>query len=1575
MKNFYLNVLVLLVVGWIGTESSYSQIIGASAYLIGDNVEIGINDAGHEGAPRLIGSNNRSNLAAGSPVYFGFVANPQLDGWGNYDGDFFTPGTPENGFGIEVGGVNYSNNASGNLEQIPGSITSYEEVGECITVMWEGEVANVHVTVIYRLISTELYYTTEVILTNTGALPMTDVYYYRNVDPDNNVTIGGGYATTNTIVSQPGADCEVALVTAEQNTPWDSYMGFGAIGENFRVARGGFANRDASNIWNGVGGLSGVEGSSATADRAIALGYRVETLTPGEPESFMYTVVLDESQVDAAIASLFYFSYEGGGGIIDECAPIVDTALVCPGQTVELSIEGPTVGDYDWEWSPPIGLSTTIGPVTDASPATTTTYTVVGTPAVGCLASTIEKTIIVEVSDLPIINYTDPGPLCGDFDLTTLEIENLEGSPFEIVYYSVVPDSVGQTEGLWDSDIMSSGDEVYMMMFNPITGCFDVEQVIIDFSGGADAGEDNTAAMCNNAGSTMDLNDLLVGAEAGGIWAEVSDVLSGGFTPGTGILDASGVDEGIYEFEYIALGLAPCTDDSARITITINPAPLAGLDADTIMCNSEGTEMDLNILLDGNSDVGVWLETSASGQFDPVTGIFDGSGLASGTYTFTYTVSGVDPCVPDVADFTVELLPSPNILAGADVELCIGEDVILEATGAGVGGSYEWDLGVVNGEAFSPDATNTYTVIGTDINGCTDFDAVTVTVHDLPTIVAGDDLAICQGEEVTLAGTGAGAGGTYVWTGGVVDGIAFSPDETETYTVVGTDMYGCENTADVTVVVNENPLVIAGDDLETCEGEFVTLEAYGAGAGAEYTWTGGVENGVPFIPLETATYSVVGMNEEGCTADDDVTVTVNPLPEVEVEEDFAVCDGDPVTLEGAGAGAGAVYLWDGGVTDGLAFIPTEPATYTCTGIDVNGCMNTDEVMVDINELPEIFAGIDFAVCDGEDAVVAGEGAGAGGTYAWTGDVVDGVPFAPELTDTYIVTGTDINGCSGTDDVEVELLELPAIDAGPDAELCIGDSYVLVGAGGGAGAVYSWSDDFEDGEAITPTETFTLTLTGTDAFGCTNTDEILITVHDLPLVEAGDDTLICEGEEVVLIGTGAGVGAVYTWTDDVVDGTPFIPAVTATYIVTGTDINGCENTDEVAVVVNAAPPVVAGPDQSVCIGDVVFLNGAGAGVDAEYIWSDGIEDGAPFIPDYTATYTVTGTDEYGCVGTDDVVVTVMPLPIISAGPDREICQGDYVTLVGSGAGAGGTYEWMGGVINAEPFGPHHSSDYIVIGTTAEGCSNSDTMSIIVNLLPDIAFTVDEVMGCAPLTVNFFPLIDGDDYVWTFGDGSTYTGGTPEHTFEYSGTYDITLSITSEEGCTASETFDGYIDVAESPIASFIHSPDEVTINDTWVEFENTSIGAETYIWNFGDGSAEVADEHTEHEFPAHGNTNYAVKLTAINAQGCKDENTQLVKIIDQLIYYVPNTFTPDGDMYNQTFTPVFAAGVDVFDYHIMIFNRWGELVFESFDTNYGWSGTYGGGDYVDDGVYIYKMEFGETMSDKRHYVEGHVTLLK
>ncbi|MBT5404313.1 MAG: hypothetical protein HOL28_12765, partial [Crocinitomicaceae bacterium] len=238
-----------------------AQIIGSNAYLIGDYVEVGIaGDGGFEGADTALGFVAGAHFRSANP-YFGFVADPTMSGWSQFDGDFFTPGQPENGWGIELGGVNgvkANNNCSyypgGTLQGIPGSVTDYVNNSGAMSVCWDGDYVgsgyDVSIHINYSLNQADLFYSTEVTVKNNGPGIIDTIYYHRNIDPDNNVSLTSNYNTTNTIVSQGDTGCTKALVTAEQYLPWASYIGLAAFGENFKVTYGGFSNRDASDIWN-----------------------------------------------------------------------------------------------------------------------------------------------------------------------------------------------------------------------------------------------------------------------------------------------------------------------------------------------------------------------------------------------------------------------------------------------------------------------------------------------------------------------------------------------------------------------------------------------------------------------------------------------------------------------------------------------------------------------------------------------------------------------------------------------------------------------------------------------------------------------------------------------------------------------------------------------------------------------------------------------------------------------------------------------------------------------------------------------------------------------------------------------------------------------------------------------------------------------------------------------------------------------------------------------------------------------------------------------------------------------------
>ena len=363
------------------------------------------------------------------------------------------------------------------------------------------------------------------------------------------------------------------------------------------------------------------------------------------------------------------------------------------------------------------------------------------------------------------------------------------------------------------------------------------------------------------------------------------------------------------------------------------------------------------------------------------------------------------------------------------------------------------------------------------------------------------------------------------------------------------------------------------------------------------------------------------------------------LPVITASADLIeVCEGEMVTLTGGG-GEGS-YSWDGGATDGLAFIPdVGTTTFTVTGEDVVGCENTASIDITVNPLPEVVAIADeIEVCLGDEVTLTGGGAT---TYTWDGGVTDGETFTPELgTSTFTVTGTDDAECENTASIDITVNPLPEVLAtADDTEVCLGDEVTLTGEGATS---YVWDGGVTDGEAFTPElGTSTFTVTGTDDNECENTASIEITVNPLPeVVATADDIEVCLGDEVTLTGEGA---TTYTWDGGATDGVAFTPELgTTTFTITGTDDNECENTASIEIIVYEAIAITYVTTDEL-FGDDASINITVTGGNPVYIydWDDdgtGDWDDDEDLTDIPGgTYVVLVEDEAGCSGTETIEV--------------------------------------------------------------------------------------------------------------------------------------------------------------------------------------------------------------------------------------------------------------------------------------------------------------------------------------------------
>ncbi|PKR79756.1 hypothetical protein CW751_13605 [Brumimicrobium salinarum] len=521
------------------------------------------------------------------------------------------------------------------------------------------------------------------------------------------------------------------------------------------------------------------------------------------------------------------------------------------------------------------------------------------------------------------------------------------------------------------------------------------------------------------------------------------------------------------------------------------------------------------------------------------------------------------------------------------------------------------------------------------------------------------------------------------------------------------------------------------------DGEINITAAVGGDGTYNYSIDGGVttQSTGLFSNLPAGTYDVeVSTDGDGCAYTETVTVVDTPGETITVGAGASICEGASASL--TASGNGTIEWFDNGtsVNTGTSYAPspTTTTTYDVTLTDANGCTDTDQITVTVNPLEDAsFSYASNTICTA-GGMVTPTITTAGGTFTYTGSglVID--PSTGEINSntstagsydvTYTVTGT----CDGAETETITITNSPdASFSYNNSTYCGNDASVTPTFSSGASAgVFSSTTglsissgtgeiDFSNSTAGTYTVTNSIAASGS----CPAVSEsFTVTINAAPTVDAGSDQEVCEGTSITLSGNGADT---YVWDNGVTDGASFTPGIgTTIYTVTGTT-SGCENTDQVEVVVNANPTINAGADQAVCEGDDVTLTAAVS--TGSVTWDNGITDGVAFTPSATTTYTAT-VDNNGCTATDDVTITVNALPTVSAGVDQNTCV-NYDPIALSGTPSGGTFSGTG--VSNDMFDPSAAGEgtHVVTYTytDGDGCSNSSTIEI----------TVD---GCASLEDN-------------------------------------------------------------------------------------------------------------------------------------------------------------------------------------------------------------------------------------------------
>jgi len=367
-----------------------------------------------------------------------------------------------------------------------------------------------------------------------------------------------------------------------------------------------------------------------------------------------------------------------------------------------------------------------------------------------------------------------------------------------------------------------------------------------------------------------------------------------------------------------------------------------------------------------------------------------------------------------------------------------------------------------------------------------------------------------------------------------------------------------------------------------------------------------------------------------------------------------------------------------------------------------------------------------------------------------------------------------------------------------------------------------------------------------------------------------------------------------------------------------------------------------------------------------------------------------TTNFGCLsGPFNLPVTVHPLPDVQfIELNTPLCNLDPIQFQNNTPGAN-TYVWNFGDGNVSSL-TNPTNIYQFLGTYSvsltatnnlTGCVDSIIRPLIIQESPTVDFDISANQGCVLLDVVFTDLINAPNTLltWDFGDGDVSNQpNSVDHQYVDAGCFDVSLTVVNLAGCTTTLTQNDLVCAFAQPNANFFATPDSinVSLDNPQIVFTNQSTNAYTYLWAFGEGGSSVATNPV-YEYPATPGM-YVITLYAYSQAGCYDSMMLIVTMYEDLIFYVPNTFTPNTDEYNPTFLPIFTSGFDPFDYTLLIFNRWGEIVFESRNTEIGWDGTYGNSGkfhVVQDGTYTWKIEFQTISSGERKKVIGHVNVIR
>jgi gliding motility-associated-like protein len=605
------------------------------------------------------------------------------------------------------------------------------------------------------------------------------------------------------------------------------------------------------------------------------------------------------------------------------------------------------------------------------------------------------------------------------------------------------------------------------------------------------------------------------------------------------------------------------------------------------------------------------------------------------------------------------------------------------------------------------------------------------------------------------------------------------------------------------------------------------------------------------------------------------------------------------------------------------------------------CPTTDQIVVTV--FPEFTSTVSQTLCNG-------------GPYMFNGQPLT-------QSGTYYDTLSSVHSCDSIVTLNLTIGNAQA-NAGPDISIC-SDEVGNLGVSPIAGYAYSWSPatNLSANNIANPTvsavnttgipivQTYTLSTSSSSNPGlCPSSDQVQVTIYP-KFVTNITDTL-CNGGPYNFNGQSI--------------------TQTGIYVDTLSSIHSCDSIVNLNIVISTEP-VFTLLDTTICIGNPLTLAPQGVGGTYSYTWTPQMavptSTGAmTWNPVVSNEFFLLATNNYGCSHLDSLDLTVNPLPNMGlVASSQALCPNESLTLTASGAA---TYSWSGpgvtlSTTNSQTIIPTGSGVFNVVGYTAEGCVDSIQTNFTLYPKPVLTITADQDIcdgQMASMTVS-----GATNYVWnpaTLNGTQVYVS--PIVTTNY--------SVIGFNQFNCSDTVSSIVTVHPNPVAMIGAEPYLLTSDSPIVAFTNLSSGQVISTWNFDDGTIqEQSNTNFDYQYP-YEEGDYMVQLVVESQFGCLDSTTQLIQVKGDVLYYVPNAFTPDGDEHNNMFNPVFTSGFDPLTYQFDVYDRWGEIIFSSQNPQIGWDGYL---NFVkcQEGMYMYNIRFTESKSGEYKSITGHVNLLK